>query len=190
MVQKHFYIFRHGLTDYNVLGRVQGQGCDIPLNQTGREQAAKLAAELADVKLDVVFTSPLKRAYETGKIVADNKNCALIKTESLQECHFGIAEGKLRAEINPEDYEKHRGVSPGFKFEGGETQRDAAERALMELKNIAAHTDYENIGISTHGGIMRFLLSYFWDIPTEMGIENAKPYHFTYENGKFDILNF
>lgn len=189
MVQKHFYIFRHGLTDYNALGRVQGQGCDIPLNQTGREQAAKLAAELADVKLDVIFTSPMKRAYEMGQIVANDKNCPLIKAENLKECHFGRAEGKLRAEINPEDYEKHKGVSPHFKFEGGETQLDAAKRVFMELKNIAEHTDYETIGISTHGGIIRFLLSYFLDIPTEMGIPNAKPHHFTYENGKLELMD-
>ena len=64
------YIFRHGQTDGNVRNIVQGAGVDIELNETGRRQAERLAAELKGEGLDVIYASPMKRADETARIVA------------------------------------------------------------------------------------------------------------------------
>ena len=63
------YIFRHGQTDGNVRNIVQGAGVDIELNETGRRQAERLAAELKGEGLDVIYASPMKRADETARIV-------------------------------------------------------------------------------------------------------------------------
>lgn len=60
------YIFRHGQTDGNVRNIVQGAGVDIELNETGRRQAERLAAELKGEGLDVIYASPMKRADETA----------------------------------------------------------------------------------------------------------------------------
>ena len=70
-MKKDFYLFRHGQTDMNAAGRWQGRGIDLPLNETGREQARELAAALTPAALEVVFSSPLKRAVQTAQIVAE-----------------------------------------------------------------------------------------------------------------------
>ncbi len=66
------YIVRHGQTDWNVKGIYQGR-IDIPLNETGREQARKTKKELEGIKFDKVFSSPLKRALETAQIICNNE---------------------------------------------------------------------------------------------------------------------
>jgi probable phosphoglycerate mutase len=168
---------------------VSGQGRNVPINQKGRDQAAELVNEMKGIHLDIIYTSPLIRAFETGKMVADDKKCELVEIDNLKECNFGVAEGVLRTDINTEDYDKHIGINPDFAFECGEKQFDAAKRAFEVLKDLAENSKYTNIGISTHGGIIRFVLSNFLDTPTGFGVKNAKPYHLIYENGKFEILD-
>ncbi len=189
MPQKHFYIFRHGETDYNASNRLQGQGIDASLNPKGKEQASLLASEFAGIDLDIIYTSPLKRASETAQIVADAKNIKIIECGNLKECSYGTAEGKQCEELDAKDFAQYKGISPNFKFACGETQLESATRAMTALKDIAENTDYKNIGISTHGGIIRFILSHLLNTPTELGIKNAKPYHLVYSNGQFTGYN-
>ena len=92
------YIFRHGQTDGNVRNIVQGAGVDIELNETGRRQAERLAAELKGEGLDVIYASPMKRADETARIVAAAAGVPVIPMPGLEEVHFGEAEGMLSDE--------------------------------------------------------------------------------------------
>ena len=64
------YVVRHGQTDWNLEGRFQGR-IDIPLNEKGKSQAKKTKEKLEGIKFDKVFSSPLKRALETAKIITD-----------------------------------------------------------------------------------------------------------------------
>ena len=70
MKRKDFYLFRHGETEYNRLGLRQGQGIDAGLNETGRLQAQKLAVYLEEKEIEVIYTSPLRRARQTAEIAA------------------------------------------------------------------------------------------------------------------------
>ena len=83
------YIVRHGETDWNKEHRIQGHQ-DIPLNDKGRLDAKEAKDKLKDIKFDVVFSSPLKRAYETAKIITDNK---IIIDKRLIERNNGKLEG-------------------------------------------------------------------------------------------------
>ena len=65
------YIVRHGETDWNILKKLTGQ-TDIPLNLNGIKQAKEVREKLKNIKFDYVFSSPLKRAYETAKIITKN----------------------------------------------------------------------------------------------------------------------
>lgn len=86
------YLMRHGETEYNRVGRLQGQS-DIPLDEFGIELAKKTAEGLKGVNFDAVFSSPLQRALETARIVAGSRKVEVETDERLKEIHFGAGEG-------------------------------------------------------------------------------------------------
>ena len=88
-------IIRHGQTDGNVKGLVQGAGLDLPLNETGRAQAAAAAEKLLSLHLPVIYSSTMLRARQTAEIIAAGVGCPTVAVEGLEEVHFGEAEGML-----------------------------------------------------------------------------------------------
>ena len=101
------YLVRHGETDWNRAGRLQGQ-TDIELNEKGREQAAKLRGKLAGVELDAAFSSSLTRARQTRQIILDGRNVPAWDEPLLKEMNFGQWEGDMLKEIRAdEDHPLH-----------------------------------------------------------------------------------
>ena len=94
------YMIRHGETEWNVKKRFQGQS-DIPLNNEGRKIARITAEALADVPFTRVYTSPLKRAYETAIIMIGTRDIPVIEDARIMEISFGVYEGACFSE---EDY--------------------------------------------------------------------------------------
>src|SRR3712207_4629138 len=93
---------RHGQTDWNAAGRLQGSS-DVPLNDTGRGQAAESVQRFSPADWDAVVTSPLSRARETGAILADGLGIPLGATyPELVERHYGVAEGLTDGERSEE----------------------------------------------------------------------------------------
>ena len=86
------YLIRHGETDWNIVKRLQG-ATDIPLNENGEALARETAEGLKEIPFDMVFTSPLKRAYRTAEIVKGNREIPLIIEERIREICFGDYEG-------------------------------------------------------------------------------------------------
>ena len=91
---KKIIFWRHGQTDYNVQGRVQGQ-VDIPLNEVGVAQAEAAAEELVKLKPDLIISSDLRRAQATAQVLQDTcgEGVQLLKDERLRERAFGDFEG-------------------------------------------------------------------------------------------------
>ena len=192
-MKKDFYLFRHGQTDMNAAGRWQGCGIDLPLNATGREQAAELAAELKSAGLEVIFSSPLKRAVETAEIVAEALNVPVCIENGLIEGCFGEAEGKTKQEINslfPQTAEQWHSLEPDFmdvRFKGGESKREIQQRILKSLKKIAAESDRNIIGVSVHSAVVRcFMLLFGLKLYT---IPHGKPFHLIVDNNEFKIID-
>lgn len=96
-----FYVIRHGRTDWNEQYRLQGN-TDIPLNDTGRQQAREAAEKYADVKIDICYCSPLVRAQETARILLKGRDIPVITDERLREVSFGIYEGTSHIFEHPE----------------------------------------------------------------------------------------
>lgn len=184
-----FYIFRHGETDWNIERRCQGH-TNIPLNSNGLTQALDLAVRLEHVPLDIIVTSDLERAYVTGRTVAEKKSIPLIIDPRLRETHFGQAEGMLFNEaidaFGAELWEKLLNFKTEFDhigFPGGETRKAARDRIVETLMHLIETTDHTNIGISTHGAALRNTLHTFLpeDHPT-IAIPNCVLYRLVYDS--------
>ena len=136
------WLARHGETDANAEGRVQGS-IDEPLNERGREQARALAEEARELGLKALYTSHLRRARETAEIVGAAIGLEPIVDERFAESWRGEWEGRLIDEIKGEDPDGWAGslsVEPaggGFRFPGGESLEEHAARVEAALADVA-----------------------------------------------------
>ena len=87
-MKKEFFLFRHGQTQWNLEKRCQGQ-TDIPLNETGLKQAKELANKFSEINLEVIYSSDLKRAFQTAEIISYEKGIPLLTSEKLREFSLG-----------------------------------------------------------------------------------------------------
>lgn len=88
----NLYIMRHGQTDWNLEYRLQGQ-TNIDLNEAGIEMAKEASKKYKDLEIDLIYSSPLNRAYDTAKYVRGSRNIEIIKDDRLMEVGFGPYEG-------------------------------------------------------------------------------------------------
>lgn len=148
---------RHGETAWNVDTRIQGH-LDIPLNDTGRWQAERLARALAARdNIHAIYCSDLQRAHHTAQAIADATGAPLLTHAGLRERGFGIFEGKTYAEIEqtwPEESERWRQRVPHWAPPGGESLLQVRERITRTLHELAAGHPGEQIVLVAHGGIM------------------------------------
>jgi len=157
---RHLFLARHGETDWNLAGRWQGH-TDVPLNATGRAQAATLADRLRGQGIGAVVSSDLARARCTAEIVAGALGVPLAHLDpDLREQRFGRFEGLTPAECEarfPDDWARYaadRQAAPP----GGESRSALAERVLRAVEGAAARLD-ERVLLVTHGGAIRALLA-------------------------------
>lgn len=159
------YLIRHGETEWNVLRRLQGRA-DIPLNENGKELAEKTGKALAGVPFTRIYSSPLKRAFETAQYIRGDRELEIIKEERLQEISFGDFEGLSCSKDHytiPDphfmDFFEHpdRYVAP----KGGESIPEMCKRTTSFLRELVEDRSLENdtILLSTHGAAMMGLLS-------------------------------
>ena len=143
-------LIRHGQTDWNFQGRLQGR-TDIPLNDTGREQARLVGAQLAasGQHWDVLVSSPLSRARETARIIGAAVGLEPERTyDDLVERSFGDAEGYHCAGMT--EQQRH-----AFMEEHGETTEHVIERGLRVLARITAQYPDRNVMVVGHGTFIR-----------------------------------
>jgi broad specificity phosphatase PhoE len=134
------YLARHGQTAYNLEGRFQGQQ-QIPLDDTGREQAAELAERAAAHDFRALWCSPLLRARETADTVAARIGLEPIEDARLMETDAGdwtdLSFAAVRAQA-PERFDAFVACDPGFAFPGGESFADQELRVSAALVDIEA----------------------------------------------------
>jgi broad specificity phosphatase PhoE len=161
------YVVRHGQTEWNREGRIQG-GTDNPLNSTGREQAATLGRTLADVRVDAVYTSSHQRARQTAAVF--DGRAPIVAMDDLRERFFGKFEGANDKDAAiVADWNKRRFIWTDD-MEGGETLESQTRRAEAALKQIRdKHKDGGTIVIVGHGGINPLLVSLLLGVPPQEG---------------------
>lgn len=147
---------RHGETAWNVDTRMQGQ-LDIPLNDTGRWQATRLASAVAGEGIAVIYASDLLRAYDTARAVAEATGHAIVTDIGLRERHFGEFQGFTWKEIEerwPQESERWRKRDIDFAPSGGESLREFYARSIATATRLAAAHPGQTIALVAHGGVM------------------------------------
>ena len=153
-------LLRHGMTDWNRDGRLQGQA-DPPLNETGREQARRAAELLAPGNCRAVYSSDLKRALETASVVADRLKVPIHIDRRLREIHQGQWEGLLVEEVRrrfPGEWAAREKEPQTFPIPGGEAVADVAARMRAVADEIAARHAQETVIVVAHGLSLATLL--------------------------------
>ncbi|MCH4890156.1 histidine phosphatase family protein [Acidaminobacter sp. JC074] len=179
------YLIRHGETEWNRLTKLQGRE-DISLNQTGLMQADKVSEYFCDKKLDLVFSSPLKRAYETADVIAKKHDIDGVFTlEGLIERDYGQASGYTSAE--------RKIKFPDGKFEGMEDSELVTERMMTSLYKIARENTNKSILVVSHGSAINTVLAYLSDNEIGSGktrLHNCSVNLLNYKNESFSIEYF
>lgn len=183
---QNLYFFRHGETNLNKEGRFQGQSNNPPLNKKGVAQAVDLSHEFSQIPLEIIYTSPLKRAMQTANIVAENTKVEVKTEQRLIEGNFGIAEGLIKNELEknmPNEYAKWRDFkNMNFAFSKGESKAEILSRLQNFLEDLKS-VPYHHIGISTHSAVIRCFMIYLGIYMDK--IPNAQILHIIFKDGKF-----
>lgn len=148
-------LIRHGLTEWNVSGKFQGQ-TDLPLSPDGREQARQLAAYIEPLEAAEVWSSPLRRARETADVAFPTTDVRI--DPRLMEMHFGAFEGSTQRENELHDAWAWWYADPfGRKTPGGESYRDLRSRVVSWFEELPAEG---HVVAFTHSGTIQMLLSH------------------------------
>lgn len=164
----HICIARHGETDWNKRGVLQGW-LDVPINALGRTQAQALATSLADARFDAVWSSPLARSRETADIICRGLGLPAPSChEGLKEKHFGAVQGIPKdelAELNPALLEQILRRNPAAEFAGGESLDEFADRVLEAFHAIGTRHRGGRILVVTHGWVMDVVTRHIQGLP-------------------------
>ena len=163
------YIVRHGETEWNNQGRIQGH-TDIYLSEKGREQARAVARRLAEVPFDIAYSSNLSRTRETAQIILGERNIPLHPTPQLREYNKGVFEGLTVHEYSlryPELYRASLVNDPDFAPAGGETIRQTTARMAQFVAQLRERHLDDTVLIVGHGGSLRSLIVALLSFPLE-----------------------
>jgi|SRR5690625_252934 len=144
-------LIRHGETDWNKEGRVQGQ-TDIPLNETGISQARQCGKLLQQSSWDMIITSPLQRAKQSATIINEKLQLPMIEMEAFKEKNYGDVEGMTVEERNK--------LYPNKNYPNQETQLELTERVMKGIHKINKTYNNKKILLVAHGGVINAILSH------------------------------
>jgi len=150
---------RHGETDDNRARRFQGQS-DPTLNETGREQARALAAEVRGENVAVLYASPLRRAWETAAIIGETVGLEPRADERLVEIDVGDWTGRLQnevAESEADAFQEWVHADESFRFPGGESIGEQRARVCAAIADVRARGELPAL-LVCHGGSIRAAL--------------------------------
>lgn len=173
----HLILVRHGETEWNVQRRYQGQS-DVPLSALGRKQAERVAERLASQKIDAIFASDLKRAWETAQIIVRKNGLQVMPEPRLRELKFGVLEGLTFDEAQEQYPEMINAWLEDFNRppQGGETIELFNARVVSLLNDLKAKHDEQVVLLVGHGGSLSEILR------VVLGLSREKRWYLEMEN--------
>ena len=155
---------------------VRGGGPETPLNETGRVQARKLAAELTDKNLEIIYSSPLARCTETARIIAGGMGLGVLTHDGLKERDSGSLAGRV--------VKSDKNYTPP----DGESLDNVARRMTAAILEIAETTEFSTIGVCTHSAPMVMILERLTgQMPDFQNISNGYIFKVIWNDGKLSL---
>ncbi len=194
---KKIYLVRHGQTDFNLKGIVQGSGVDSDINEMGRKQALAFFEAYKNIPFDKVYTSVLKRSKQSVEEFIKS-GIPHEELSGLNEISWGLREGQI---ITPEEdnyyhdmLNRWKNGETGHKINGGESPEDVLYRQKVAMNHILAQENEKTILICMHGRAMRILLTHLLNYPLKdmdfFEHENLCLYELVYTGTMFQIHNY
>ena len=187
----HLILIRHGETEWNVEGRMQGH-LDSPLTRSGEQQALAVGERLRDEKFSSLYCSDLGRAQKTAAQIRWPTQVNL--DARLRERHLGVFQGLTMEEaqrLHPDEFVQFRSRAPDHVVPGGESRRQVQRRVVAALLERAQAHRGETIVVVTHGGVLdvvyRFARSLALDAPREHEMNNASVNYLTWSQAGLEI---
>lgn len=179
------WLVRHGQTDWNLMGKWQGQATDAPgLNNTGCVQVLAIRKQLKKLNFTAIYGSDLLRAKQTAELIAEPLGLTVTLEPRLREINLGVWEGLLSEEIQARYSQElaERARNPFYsRAPNGESPQDVAERVLAAIDEISSKHRDESVMIISHGIALAIIIcraegfqlkDVYHHIP-----DNAQPYH-------------
>lgn len=170
-VVRRLILLRHGQTEWNADGRMQGQ-LDTGLTELGRTQAKNVALALADLPLVAIVSSDLHRASDTAALLGDAAQLPVATDDRLREVYLGDWQGLVHSEVD----DRYPGARAAWRSDGtwvppgGESRIDVANRALPVVTELfERQQDWAGgvVALVSHGGLIAALTAALLDLPVE-----------------------
>ena len=179
------YLVRHGETEWNHTRRYLGH-TDIPLNETGKKQAAALSRQMDIKTVDLILASDLKRTFETASILNQVLKTDLKPEPRLREIFFGDMEGIKSEEAHTtyaDEFKKWLD-DPECPLPGGESLSDLGIRLSSLLDELKQDKDLDTVMLVTHSGVLRMLIRLLLQLPEKM------QWHFRFDLTSLSEIEF
>lgn len=195
-MKKTFYFIRHGQTDLNLKGIVQGKGVDSPLNNTGFQQAEAFFKAYKTIPFDKVYTSTLLRTKQTVQSFAE-LGIAVAERAGLDEISWGIYEGQEQNETIMAGFQElvaaWRADDLDHRVESGESPNEVVLRQKEAIQHMLEQEEEHTVLVCMHGRALRIMLCHLTGQPVKLMDEfphtNTALYVLEYEAGKFSIID-
>lgn len=176
------WLLRHGLTEWNLLGRAQGRE-DIDLNEGGVLQAEDCAEKISSVPITHIVSSPLRRAICTAEPIARKRNLTIEPMEEFTERDFGLLSGKTKDEVT----EFHNREAAGEIDLHVESRESVTNRAMEGLRILSERYPDGNVLVVTHGGVISAIIKHFQKDAQKGFLDNVFLTELLMERGNFQL---
>jgi probable phosphoglycerate mutase len=179
------FLVRHGETEWNLIGRQQGQ-LDSALSELGTKQACALAEGLCGKGIEVIYSSDLGRALQTAEIIAGRLGLEVNIDKRLRERHLGSLQGVTREEFrvsHPKESAAYEAGDSDCKLAGGESARQRYERCVACCAELAGRHAGGRILIVSHGGVVGSLFYH------ALGLALTEPRRFSLFNAAINSFS-
>lgn len=161
-------LIRHGETNFVVQGRLPGRLPGVVLTEKGIQQACALGERLAEAPIRAVYASPLERARETARPLAEAKGLPILTAEGLNEVDPGVWAGRTLKSLRRLKAWKALREDPGqFAFPGGESFPEAQARIVAQIEELRRRHPGEMIACFTHADVVRLAVAHYLLMPLQ-----------------------